>query len=198
VIDEWIRLTYTMPDSDREKLLALLLNSRHVYELYTATLGLCWMITPHTHYGPNPDGYEYDLWGTYHRADRNAVGIDRTALGTGYTAQYPPELQAFYENRETCPDELLLFFHRVAYDAQLHDGRTLIQRIYDDHFEGCAEAEKMAETLQSLPLPETDRQEAVKRMAMQLKNAREWRDVINTFFYRFSGAEDEQGRTIYP
>ena len=56
----------------------------------------------------------------------------------------------------------------------------------------------MAETLQSLPLPETDRQEAVKRMAMQLKNAREWRDVINTFFYRFSGAEDEQGRTIYP
>ncbi len=198
VIDEWIRLTYTMPDADREKLLTLLLNSRHVYELYTATLGLCWMITPHTHYGPNPDGYEYDLWGTYHRADRNAVGIDRTALGTGYTAQYPPELQAFYENRETCPDELLLFFHRVAYDARIRDGRTLIQRIYDDHFEGCAEAEKMAETLQSLPLPETDRQEAVKRMAMQLKNAREWRDVVNTFFYRFSGVEDEQGRTIYP
>ena len=56
----------------------------------------------------------------------------------------------------------------------------------------------MAEVLQSLPVTDADRQEAEKRMAMQLKNACEWRDVVNTFFYRFSGAEDVQGRTIYP
>ena len=28
---------------------------------------------PGHHYGPNVDGYEYDKWGTYHRADINGI-----------------------------------------------------------------------------------------------------------------------------
>ena len=155
------------------------------------------MVTPHTHYGPNPDGYEFDLWGTYHRADRNAVGIDRTAAGTGYTAQYPEPLRGMYEDPAACPDRLLLFFHRLPYDHVMRDGRRLIQRIYDDHFEGVQAAEAMAEALAGLDLPEPDRSEAARRMEMQLQNAREWRDVINTFFHRLSGAADENGRRIY-
>ena len=198
VIAEWIGRTYDLPENEADELEKLLLNSRHAYELYTSTLGLCWMITPHTHYGPNPDGYEFDLWGTYHRADRNAVGIDRTSSGTGYTAQYPDELRALYENRETCPDDLLLFFHRVRYDERMRDGRTLIQRIYDDHFEGAEAVERMAMTLSRLHLPEKDSAEAAARMEKQLHNAKEWRDVVNTFFYRFSGVSDERGRRIYP
>ena len=77
------------------------------------------------------------------------------------------------------------------------DGRTLIQRIYDDHFEGVEGAEAMAEALAGLDLPEPDRSEAARRMALQLENAREWRDVVNTFFHRLSGVADEKGRTIY-
>ena len=77
------------------------------------------------------------------------------------------------------------------------DGRTLIQRLYDDHFEGCAGAEAMGEALKTLDLPEPDRTEAAERMAGQIKNAREWRDVVNTFFHRLSGAEDAKGRKIY-
>ena len=199
VIDDWARMTYGgLPDNDLKTLKSILLESRHAYELYTATLGLCWMVTPHTHYGPNPDGYEYDLWGTYHRADRTAVGIDRTARGTGYTAQYPDELRGYYENILSCPEELLLFFHRLRYNDIMRDGRTLIQRIYDDHFEGCEAVEKMSEALAGLHLPQPDRDEARRRMELQCKNAREWRDVVNTFFYRFSGIPDARGRTIYP
>ena len=171
--------------------------SRETYELYTASLGLCWMVNPNDHYGPNPMGYEFASWGTYHRAGRDAVGIDRTAEGTGYTAQYPPELQALYENRQTCPEKLLLFFHRLPYDYRMADGRTLIQRLYDDHFEGAARAERMAEVLRELPLPEPDRSAALERMTLQVQNAREWRDVVNTFFHRLSGVDDARGRKIY-
>ena len=197
VIRRWARLSYALPAAQQDALVDMLMNSREVYEKYTAPLGLCWMVTPHDHYGPNPMGYEFDLWGTYHRADRDAVGIDRTAAGTGYAAQYPPELRARYENPDTCPDKLLLFFHRLRYDTVMRDGRTLIQRIYDDHFEGAEAVEAMAEALASLDLPEPDRTEAAERMALQLKNAREWRDVINTFFHRLSGAPDEKARRIY-
>lgn len=35
-------------------------------------------------------------------------------------------------------------------------------------------------------------------MDEQLRNAHEWCDIVNTFFYRFAGIPDEKGRTIYP
>ena len=125
------------------------------------------------------------------------MGIDRTAAGTGYVNQYPPKLAALYGDPAACPDELLLFFHRLPYGFRMKDGRTLIQRIYDDHFEGAERAEAMQRTLQALDLPERDRAEVLSRMEKQVLNAREWRDVTNTFFHRFSGAMDEKGRKIY-
>lgn len=197
VIRRWAKLTYGLPQTQEDALTALLLNSRSVYEKYTAPLGLGWMVYPHHHYGPNPGGYEYTPWGTYHKADRNAVGIDRTAAGTGYLLQYPEELQAPYATPEGCPDELLLFYHRLPYDYVMADGRTLVQRIYDDHFEGLAQAQQMAQTLETLDLPEPDRSVAAERMQRQLYNAREWCDIVNSFFYRLSGMEDQQGRKLY-
>ena len=197
VTRDWVRLSYSLPEDQTETLVRLLMGSRGVYEQYTATLGLDWMVKPGVHYGPDPYGYEFDLWGTYNRADRCAVGVDRTKAGTGYTAQYPAPLIARYDDPATCPEKLLLFFHRLPYDYQMKDGRTLIQRIYDDRFEGCARAEEMRETLQTLSLPEPDRAEALERADRQVKNAREWRDVINTFFHRFSGVPDAHGRKIY-
>ena len=196
-VSEWVRLTYSLPENDTEKLIGILLSSRRIYEKYTAPLGIGWMVTPHDHYGPNPSGYEYDLWGTYHKADRNAVGIDRTAQGTGYLMQYPESFRKKYEDAETCPDLMLLFYHRLPYSFRMKDGRTLIQRIYDDHFEGLQETEEMASVIRSIPFPGPDREVIDVRMDMQLKNAREWCDIINTFFHRLSGMDDEKGRKIY-
>ena len=193
----WTRLTYTLPACSENTLVDLLLQSRGAYEKYTAPLGVCWMVVPHVHYGPSPDGYEYQAWGTYHRANRDAVGIDRTANGTGYATQYPEEICRRYSSLDTCPDELLLWFHRLRYDYVMRDGRTLIQRIYDDHFEGCEWVEEAEKQLAMLPLPEADKALVMDRIARQKKNAREWRDVINSFFYRLSGVEDAKGRPLY-
>ncbi len=196
-VGRWVRLTYGLAPAEEQTLTELLLSSRRIYEKYTAPLGLGWMITPHDHYGPNPSGYEYDLWGTYHKANRNAVGIDRTAKGTDFLGQYPEELRKKYEDPETCPDLYLLFYHRLPYTFRMRDGRTLIQRIYDDHFEGLAETRTMAENLLALPFPEPDAGVIRERMDRQLYNAREWCDIINTFFHRLSGIPDEHGRKIY-
>ena len=48
------------------------------------------------------------------------------------------------------------------YDRLRHG--SLETAVYDDHFAGAEEAEKMAEVLKTLPLPEPDRTEALKRM----------------------------------
>jgi len=190
----WARLSYGLEGRALEILTDMLCKSRSVYEKYTAPLGICWMVNPNHHYGPSPMGYEYAAWGTYHRADREAIGIDRTAAGTGYLLQYPAAYQKKYATKEACPDTLLLFFYRLPYTYRMRDGRTLLKRIYDDHDQGLRETIALAASLQTLQgeLPEDVYAIAAERMERQLANAREWRDVIKNFFYRLSGVAFQQ------
>ena len=211
ILSDWIALTFGAgigggsgsdfcPGSESHgKLLEMMLASRGVYEKYTTPLGLCWMVNINHHYGPSPEGYEFMKWGTYHRANHKAIGVDRTEKGTGYTAQYHPYLNDLYSNVETCPEELLLYFHRLPYDFPLKDGRTLLQYTYDTHFEGYDEVEGFIRTWDSLRslLPECAYESVAARLQRQLANAREWRDVVNTYFYRLTGVGDEHGRLIY-
>lgn len=196
---EWIALTYGSDPEVMEVLLGMLMNSWRIYESYTSPLGIGWMVNPHHHYGPNVDGYEYDRWGTYHRADLHGLGVDRSSRGTGYAMQYHEPNASRYNEIDTCPEELLLFFHYVRYDHRLSSGKTLIQHIYDTHFEGAEEAALMVERWKSLApkLEKTVYERVLARLEHQAQHAREWRDVINSYFWRKSGIADEQGRAIF-
>lgn len=197
---EWAGLTFGNEPRLVETVTGMLMASWPIYESYTAPLGVGWMVNPGHHYGPNVDGYEYSKWGTYHRADCRGLGVDRTAAtGTGYTRQYHAPNAEMYEGPATCPDELLLFFHHVPYTHRLRSGKTVIQHIYDSHFEGVERVAGLIEKWRSLRgLIDDERYERVlARLEEQLEHAREWRDVINTYFYRKSGIADEKGRRIY-
>jgi len=205
ILDEWIDLTFPPsttrdPQTVRQTLHAVMDDSWRTYERYTAPLGVGFMVSPGTHYGPDVDGYEYSPWGTYHFADRDGVGVDRTrATGTGYTGQYPSPWAEIYESLERCPDELLLFFHHVPYSHKLHSGSTVIQHIYDTHFAGVDEVVEMRRRwheLAGLIDPAVDAR-VRELLDEQLRCAVEWRDQINTYFFRKSGVPDAHGRRIY-
>ncbi|WP_428962341.1 alpha-glucuronidase [Micromonospora fluostatini] len=205
VLDEWIDLTFPPTATEdpalvRETVHAIMDDSWRTYERYTAPLGVGFMVNPGNHYGPQVDGYEYSQWGTYHFADRDGVGVDRTrATGTGYTDQYPPPWRDVYESPETCPDELLLFFHHVPYDHVLHSGSTVIQHIYDTHFAGVEQVEAMFRRWQLLAgvIDPALHERVTDRLDEQVLSAREWRDHINTYFFRKSGVPDAKGRRIH-
>ena len=196
---EWIRQTLSLPQKEEDILCNMLLKSREIYERYTSPLGIGWMVTPNGHYGPSVDGYEYSRWGTYHRADHLGIGVDRTDKGTGYAQQYYPENAKLYNDPKTCPEELLLFFHHIPYTWELKSGKTLIQHIYDSHFQGEEEARGLASDWESIKsaVPEDVYARVKERFDLQLDNAREWRDQVNSYFFRKSGIPDEKGRTIY-
>ncbi|MET9832249.1 alpha-glucuronidase [Streptomyces sp. NPDC006385] len=201
ILDEWIRLSFGPGDPRLHTgLRAVLDGSWRTYEKYTAPLGVGWMVQPGHHYGPSVDGYEYSPWGTYHFADRDGVGVDRSvATGTGYAGQYAKPWAERYESPDTCPDELLLFFHHMAYGHMLRSGKTVIQHIYDTHFEGVAEVEEAQRVWASLAgLVEPGRHARVTELfEEQLRSAREWRDQVNSYFFRKSGVPDAHGRRIY-
>ncbi|MEU7467458.1 alpha-glucuronidase [Streptomyces sp. NPDC044984] len=201
VLDEWIALTHPgAGERLADGVHAVLDGSWSTYEKYTAPLGVGFMVQPGHHYGPSVDGYEYSPWGTYHFADRDGIGVDRTtATGTGYAGQYAKPWAEVYESPETCPDELLLFFHHVPYGHVLHSGKTVIQHIYDTHFEGVEEAEEARRVWAGLvDLVEPARHARVaERFEEQLRSAREWRDQVNNYFLRKSGVPDARGRIIH-
>jgi len=200
VLDEWIALTFGDDEAVAAGIHSILDESWTTYESYTAPLGVGFMVTPGSHYGPSVDGYEYSPWGTYHFADRDGIGVDRTvATGTGYAGQYPPPWCEVYESLDTVPDEVLLFFHHVPYRHRLHSGSTVIQHIYDTHFDGADRAAAMVASWDALRgrIDEAVWMRGAERFAEQARSAAEWRDQVNTYFWRASGIADAHGRTIY-
>ena len=201
LLDEWIGLTFpACSPGVRAALHDLMDGSWRTYESYTAPLGVGFMVRPANHYGPDVDGYEYTPWGTYHFADRDGIGVDRTcATGTGFTGQYPAPWRDVYECLETCPDELLLFFHHVPYTHRLRSGDTVVQHIYDSRFAGLDEVERSARAWSALAgsVPDDLHARVSERLVEQVRSAREWRDQICTYMFRKSGIPDAGGRTIY-
>ena len=123
--------------------------------------------------------------------------MDRTmTTGTGYIGQYAPEVQKKYETLATCPDELLLFMHHVPYTYLLHDGKTVIQYLYDSHYEGAAEATGLVQQWKTLE-GQIDQERylaTLNRLEYQAGYAVVWRDAVVSWFKRMSGIPDAQGR----
>lgn len=197
---EWVKLTFGAEKEVEQIIVDILLESREVYEKYTCPLGVGWMVNPNHHYGPSVEGYEYSPWGTYNYADYKSIGVDRTvATGTGYIGEYEPTVAAKFENLATCPEELILFFHNVLYSYKLKTGKTVIQHIYDTHFEGVEKVDEFInkwETLQN-KIDSKIFDLVMEKFQIQKKDSREWRDVVNTYFYRKTGIEDLYKRKIY-
>ena len=198
IIESWTRLTW----GDNPKVIAVIddlqTNSWHTYEQYTGNLGIGTLTNIlGYHYGPGVASAERNGWGQWFRADSKGVGMDRTvATGTGYIGQYPPELAKIYENLATCPDDLLLFMHHVPYTYVLHDGKTVIQHIYDAHYQGAATAQTYAprwETLHGL-VDEQRYEQVLQLFTYQAGHAIVWRDAVTKWFQNISGIPDSQGR----
>lgn len=197
--EEWVRRTISDDQKAIQAIVFMLEKSWSIYERYTTPFGLGWMVTPGTHYGPSPEGYEYSIWGTYHRANHKEIGVDRTSRGTGFSAQYHDYWTSLYDNPDSCPENVILFFHRLAYTYRMKNGKTLIQNIYDAHFEAYEEMEKNRRLWSDVRVKIDPNvfSEVEERFTMQKENARQWRDVINSYFYRKSGIGDEKGRPLY-
>jgi alpha-glucuronidase len=198
IIDEWTRLTFGNDPVVVKTVSAIELTSWHTYESYTGPLGAGTLTDIlGSHYGPGIASSEENGWGQWHRADHDGVGIDRTiASGTGYVGQYSPEVRNLYETTAATPDDLLLFFHHVPYTYVLHSGETVIQHIYDSHYEGAQQVREYVRQWESLRgRIDEDRYVAVlARLKYQEGHAIVWRDAVCNWFLRTSGIPDARGR----
>jgi alpha-glucuronidase len=198
IAEEWTRQTFGSDPQVIRTVTAMLMQSWPAYEAYTGPLGMQTLtdITG-SHYGPNIESSERNGWGQWHDADAQGAGKDRTvATGSGYTGQYPPETAKLYESPAPTPDELLLFFHHVPYRYKLHSGKTVIQHIYDSHYDGAAQAAQLVDEWTTLKgrVDPTVYDDVLTRLEYQAGHAIVWRDAIVQYFLKLSGIPDEKGR----
>jgi alpha-glucuronidase len=198
IIDSWTRLTFGNDPKVVTTIDELQRNSWQVYEEYTGPLGIGTLTNIlGIHYGPGIESAERNGWGQWFRGDSKGIGMDRTvATGTGYIGQYPPELARVYEALATCPDDLLLFMHHVPYTHVLHDGKTVVQYVYDSHYAGAAAAATYPVRWKELHglVDEERYRETLGLFTYQAGHAIVWRDAVSRWFERMSGIPDQLGR----
>ncbi|KAF2866273.1 glycoside hydrolase superfamily [Massariosphaeria phaeospora] len=198
VLQDWIRLTFGFDRQVIETMTDMSLKSWPAYENYTGNLGIQTLTDIlYAHYGPNPASQDNNGWGQWTRADKDSLGMDRTVKnGTGNARQYPPAIARMYENVETTPDNLLLWFHHVPYTQRLKSGKTVIQHFYDAHYDGASVAQTFVKQWESLEGKiDVERYEHVRFLqTYQAGHALVWRDAINQFYYNLSEIPDEAKR----
>ncbi len=192
--DEWTRLTFGHDEQVVATIIRMLLSSRETVVNYSMPLGLTHIMAEGHHYGPGP---WVDLKGAgradwtavyYHKAGLDGIGFDRTATGSNALAQYAPEWQALWGNLETCPENLLLWFHRVPWDYKMKSGRTLWDELCLRYQQGVEEVRGLRvqwETLRGR-IDEERFSHVAQRLTRQEKEAVYWRDACLLYFGQFS------------
>ena len=186
-----------------EPMTQLLLRTRETVVDYMMPLGLHHIFAGTHHSGPEPwyapKGCREDwLPRFYHRADSIGLGFNRSDheepclkgnAGSNNVSQYPEPLRTLYNNMETCPEHLLLWFHHVPWNYTLHDGLSLWDNLCYSYDRGVRQANEFVKTWEAMkPYVPADRYEAqLQRFERQAKDAQWWRDACLLYFQQFSG-----------
>ena len=193
IADEWLRQTFT----DEERVLSpvkqMMLDSREACVSYMMPLGLHHIFAGGHHYGPEPwyrpRGLRAD-WTPpyYHRADSIGLGFDRTMQGSANVRQYPDELCRLYNDINTCPENLLTWFHHVPWDHRMKSGRTFWDELCHKYDDGVRQARHFLVTWDAVqPFVDSQRfAEVQRKLRIQARDAEWWRDACLLYFQTFS------------
>lgn len=192
IADDWLRMTFSDQDKFITPMKREMMRSRENTVNYMTPLGLHHIMGASGHYGPGPwtAGLGRADWTAvyYHKADTAGVGFDRTSTGSNALAQYAPEVQKYFEDLNTCPDEYLLWFHHLGWRYKMRSGKTLWQELVAHYYAGVDSVKKMQQVWATLS-PYVDRtrfKEVEQLMAVQHEEAVRWRNACVLYFQTFS------------
>ena len=174
-------------------LVDLMMSSREACVNYMMPLGIHHIFAGGHHYGPEPwyapRGLRAD-WTPpyYHKADSIGMGFDRTTKGSGNVKQYPDELCKLYNDINTCPEEVLVWFHHVPWDFKMKSGRTFWDELCHKYDDGVQEARRFLKIWDTMePYIDTQRFDDVQRkLRIQVRDSEWWRDACLLYFQTFS------------
>ena len=192
IADEWIAMTWGHSPDVMSTIRSIMLGSRETYVDYTMPLGLHHLIGG-DHYAPMPENADPRRldWSAvyYHRADASGIGFDRTTRGSNAVGQYRSPLRERWNDPATCPEPLLLWFHRLPWGYRLASGLTLWDALVRHFTKGAEEARIMESRWTTLRGKVDDEryQAVLGKLHQQAADAAAWRDKCLRYFQQYSG-----------
>ena len=193
IADEWIKMTISKDPEAVGSIKSIMLSSRETTVNYMTPLGLHHIMGWSHHYGPAPwikDKPRADWTSVYyHRADRLGIGFDRTKSGSNAVSQYAEPVNRKFSSLETCPENLLLWFHHVPWKNKMKSGKTLWAEICYHYYGG---ADQVSEMISKWNHLEGRIDDDIFRHVSQMLNIQKneaiwWRNACVLYFQTFSG-----------
>lgn len=195
IAEEWTRMTFTNDKKSVAVILEMMMGSHETFVNYTMPLGLHHLIGG-DHYAPMPwnDRAPRADWTAtyYHQASADGIGFDRTRQGVNAVDQYFPPLCDVFNDISTCPEKLLLWFHRCPWDYRMKSGKTLWEELCAKYRQGAAQAAVLQKTWQSLDgkIDSRRHQDVADRLAIQAADAAKWCEQILEYFGHYAEKKD--------
>jgi len=201
IADEWIKLTFRNEASESadwnnnflKPVKEMMLLSREAAVNYMMPLGLHHIMSANEHYGPGPwwaPARTRKDWTPpyFHKADLNGVGFDRSKTGSNAVSQYHEPLASQLNDINTCPVELLLWFHHTPWNFKLKTGRTLWDEMCYKYDTGVKQVRQFQKTWDKIePYVDADRFVRIQnKLRAQSQNAQIWKDACLLYFQQFS------------
>ncbi|WP_300669911.1 alpha-glucuronidase [Soonwooa sp.] len=193
IADEWIKQTFTSNPDFVNPIKKMMLSSRETAVDYMMPLGLHHIFAKEHHYGPEPWG---DYPGArpdwtpvyYHKADAKGLGFDRTTSGSNAVSQYNSPLREIYNDINTTPENLLLWFHHVPWNYKMKNGASLWDNLAHKYEEGVKNVtgyQKLWDKMESYV--DGERFVSVQsKLKIQAEDAVWWKDACLLYFQTFS------------
>lgn len=193
IAEEWLTQTFTNQPQFIAAMSQVMMDSREACVNYMMPLGLHHIFAGNHHYGPepwySPRGVRAD-WTPpyYHKADNIGLGFDRTLKGSANVKQYTEELCRLYNDINTCPENLLTWFHHVPWDHRMKSGRTFWDELCHKYDDGVREARHFLvvwDAMQSYV--DSQRFDEIQRkLRIQARDSEWWRDACLLYFQTFA------------
>jgi len=193
IADEWLKMTFSNEKDFVAPVKQMMLVSREATVNYMMPLGLAHLFAWHHHYGPEPwcnipNARPDWLPSYYHKADSSGIGFDRTINGSNAVSQYFSPLSDIYNNIETCPENLILWFHHIPWEYRMRNGKTLWDELcfrYQEGIDSVRQFQKIWDM--SASFVDKNRFEEVQyKLKVHLKDAIIWKDACTLYFQTFS------------
>ena len=193
IADEWLRQTFSNNEQLLKPMEQVMLDSREACVNYMMPLGIHHIFAGGHHYGPEPwyapKGLRPD-WTPpyYHKADSIGLGFDRTVNGSANVNQYPDSLCSVLNDINTCPENVIAWFHHVPWDYKMKSGRTFWDELCHKYDEGVHQARQFLVVWDTMK-PYVDCQrfcDVQRRLRIQARDSEWWRDACLLYFQTFS------------
>jgi alpha-glucuronidase len=190
---EWLGMTFSNEQAFVEPTLNIMMRSRDAIVNYMTPLGLHHLMGWSHHHGPEPwteieDARPDWLPKYYHKASEDGIGFDRTDSGSDAVSQYEEPLASMFNNPQTTPENLILWFHHLPWNYTMSSGLPLWDELCYHYYDGVDEVRLMQKKWDRLSgFIDEERFEHVRyKLKVQSREAEWWRDACLLYFQTFS------------